>query len=214
MSAGPEQQPLDISGSKRSPPDLNCKLRVMGDQSISKCSRPDLNRELRIKVFRAGPQSRAPDQSVPCRTSITEFPKIYQIECQKDCQKRCRIHMPERIECQSTMPKRMPDRMSEYMHLYKYIYIYIYVCVCVKYVYVYIYIYMCVCVCMCVCVIYIYIYVYIYILYTVVCQGGDHSKKVFLLPTTKDVVNILENRDLVHIFVGLRTRRFQKSCDS
>ena len=68
-----------------------------------------------------------------------------------------------------------------------------------------IYIYMCV---------YIYIYMYIYILYTVVCQGGDHSKKVILLPTTKDVVNILENRDLVHIFVGLRTRRFQKSCDS
>ena len=81
-------------------------------------------------------------------------------------------------------------------------------CVCVKYVYMYIYIYVCVCACVC------DIYTHIYILYTVVCQGGDHSKKVFLLPTTKDVVNILENRDLVHIFVGLRTRRFQKSCDS
>ena len=47
------------------PPDLNCKPP------------PDLNCEIRIRVAPAGSQPRAPDQSVPPRTSITKIPQRY-----------------------------------------------------------------------------------------------------------------------------------------
>ena len=65
------------------------------------------NSNLRISV---PPPLQAPGQSVPCRTSTAssgsecsppdlnhkESPKIYQIECQKECQKISQIDMPQK----------------------------------------------------------------------------------------------------------------------
>ena len=56
----------------------------------NQCSLPDLNRDRVSSVFRAGPQPRSCELSVPCRTSTAcqkEWKKIFQKECQKICQK-------------------------------------------------------------------------------------------------------------------------------
>ena len=104
----------------------------------SECSPSDLNCKLVIAVVPAGPEQQAQDKSDTRRTSTAsswsqwsppdlnhkESPKIYQIECQKECQKSqkiCQIHMPEGISermperMPEWMPEKMPDRMSEKM---------------------------------------------------------------------------------------------------
>ena len=84
----------------------------------SEWSQPDLHRKLRIKVFRAGPRPRAPDQTVPCRTSTTEdipdrMPEK-DVECQNRMSDRMRDSMQERMpeHMAEKMPNRMPEKMS------------------------------------------------------------------------------------------------------
>ena len=110
-SSGSECSPPDLhrklriivfpAGPPPQAPDQSVPRRTSTASSGSKCSPPDLHRKLRIRVFPAGPPPQAPDQSVPRRTSTAssgskcsppdlhhkESPKIYQIECQIECQK-------------------------------------------------------------------------------------------------------------------------------
>ena len=127
------------------PPSFSFLRRTSTGNSRPQCSPPDLKSKLWIKVIPARPSLQTPDQSDPRQTSTAssrsecsppdlhhklrirvfaaglepeESQKIYQIECQKKCQKiyniySIYIYIPERIR--EEMPHTMPEGMSEYM---------------------------------------------------------------------------------------------------
>ena len=142
---------FSVSCPARLPPPAFCSTSSAGPQlqpqlQALDCSGP-LNCKLLIAVVPAGPQLQAPDQSGPCRSLTAsskcsppdfnhkESPKIYQIECQKEClciyveigqkvcQNRCQIECQKecqnicqkecQVECQNTLPDGMSETMSE-----------------------------------------------------------------------------------------------------
>ena len=111
FAAGPPPQAPDQSVPRRisaassglecSPPDLTAC-------SGSKCSSLDRHHKLRIKVFPAGPQPQAPDQSVIVFPARPQPQRI-----SEDIAGR----MPERMSADmlDTYARKKTDRMSEYM---------------------------------------------------------------------------------------------------
>ena len=92
--AGPEQQGVDQSDRRTSTASSRPSARTATYQSVPRrASAASSGSKCSLRTSTASTRS----ECCPPDINHKESPKIYQIDCQKECQKICQIHMPERM---------------------------------------------------------------------------------------------------------------------